>query len=99
MSNMMFLLCAGLETEGLADVDIRRYHSIVLPWLRASATRPERYLGGIPRIDNRTTLQGLALWTGCRPPRNSLGVLRSDAPAPLTSDEDAPLGICPSTAT
>src|SRR4029450_11132538 len=50
------------------------YHSTILLLLRASATWPERYLGGIPRIDERTNLHGLDLWTSCEPCFNGLTV-------------------------
>jgi hypothetical protein len=57
-----------------------------------------RYLGGIPRIDERTNLYGVDLWTDCEPCLNSLTVFLCEAPSPLASDEDAPLGIFTSTA-
>src|SRR5215510_2167318 len=99
MSNMAFLLYANLETEGLADVDIRRYHSIVLLWLGASDTGPERSLDRIPRIDERTNLHGTDLWTGCEPCLNGLTVFFCDATSALASHEDGPLRIFTSTAT
>jgi hypothetical protein len=58
-----------------------------------------RYLDGIPRIDERTDLHGIDLWTGCEPYLNSLTVSLCGATPPLASDEDVPLGIFPSTAT
>jgi len=74
------------------------YHSTILLWLRASATRLERHLGRIPRIDERTDLDGIDLWTGCEPSLNGLTVFLCDATSALASDEDVPLGIFPSTA-
>jgi hypothetical protein len=56
-------------------------------------------LGGIPRIDERTNLHGLDLWTSCEPSLNGLTVFLCDATSSLASDEDVPLGIFPSTAT
>ena len=52
----------------------------------------------MPRIDEWTNLHGIDLWTGCEPCLNSLTVFLCDAPSPLSSDEDVPLGIFPSTA-
>src|SRR5262249_36299864 len=72
--------------------------STVLLWLRASATRTARYLGGIPRIDKWTNLYGIDLWTGCEPCLNGLTVFLCDATSSLASDEDVPLGVLPSTA-
>ena len=56
-------------------------------------------LGGIPRIDERTNLHGIDLWTGCEPYLNGPTVFLCSATPPSSSDEDAPLGIFPSTAT
>jgi hypothetical protein len=53
----------------------------------------------MPRIDARTNLHGIDLWTGCKPSLNGLAVFFGDATSSLSRDEDAPLGIFPSTAT
>jgi hypothetical protein len=52
----------------------------------------------MPRIDERTNLHSLDLWTSCEPSLNGLTVFLCDATSALASDEDVPLGICPSTA-
>src|SRR5262245_36111917 len=56
-------------------------------------------LDGIPRIDKRTDLHGIDLWTGCQPCLDSLTVVLYGATSPITSDEDGPLGILASTTT
>ncbi len=53
----------------------------------------------MPRIDARTNLHGIDLWTGCKPSLNGLAVFFGDATSSLSSDEDTPLGIFTSTAT
>ena len=58
----------------------------------------QKYLGGVPRIDERTTLHGIDLWAGCEPSLNGLTVCLCDATSPSASDEDVPLGIFTSTA-
>jgi hypothetical protein len=54
-------------------------------------------LGGMPRIDERANLHDLDLWTSCKPSLNGLAVFCGDATSSLARDEDAPLGIFPST--
>jgi hypothetical protein len=56
-------------------------------------------LGGIPRIDERTCLHGIDLWTGCEPCLNGLLVFLGDATSPITSYKDVPLWILTPTAT
>ena len=59
----------------------------------------ERYLRGIPCIDERTDPHGIDLWTGCEPSFNSVTVFLCHATSPSAGDEDAKLGIFTSTAT
>ncbi len=56
-------------------------------------------LSGIPRIDERTNLHGLDLWTGYEACRHNLTVFLGGATPPFSSDEDFPLGFFTSTAT
>ena len=52
----------------------------------------------MPRIDERTNLYGLDVWTSCEPCFNGLTVFLCGATPALASDEDGPLGNCTSTA-